>query len=382
MKRRTFISALCGCVAAGCGWKRASAALDEATLRAETTTAKDGATQVAEWKRFEFSEKKMGVPARIVMYAPDAATANAAATAVWKRFDELNAALSDYDSESEIVRVCRESGNLGAPVAISADLRRTLEESRRFCVLTDGAFDATVGPVVKLWRRSLYFEGRPPEKILEAAKKTVGLDGWKLTDAGVETAPGVRFDVGGIAKGFALDEALETLRTFGIESALVDAGGDLRLGAAPPGKDGWTIGIAGLVKNGEPAFYRKLANVGVASSGDANRFFEIDGVRYSHIIDPRTGEPLTRRCVATVVADDATAADALASAVCVLGLDETPKLLERLKNVGAEKAGTPERFKTLEAVLYRVKNDAEPPFTAEKIDVFATPEFRDALSTR
>ncbi|MBQ2790709.1 MAG: FAD:protein FMN transferase, partial [Thermoguttaceae bacterium] len=171
------------------------------------------------------------------------------------------------------------------------------------------------------------------------------------------------------------DEALETLRTFGIESALVDAGGDLRLGVAPPGKDGWTIGIAGLVKDGESAFYKTLSNVGVASSGDANRFLEIDGVRYSHIIDPRTGEPLTRRCVATVVAADATAADALASAVCVLGLEETPKLFERLKQVDAKEAGAPQRFEKLETILYRVQKDAEPPFEPEEIDVFATPEF-------
>ena len=375
MKRRTFISALCGGFALSVGWKRSSA-----TNAGKT---EDGvAAGTSNWQRFEAAEKKMGVPTRIIMYAPDAETANAAATAVWKRFDELNAALSDYDSESEIVRVCRESGKNGAPVAISDDLRRTLEESRRFCVLTDGAFDATVGPVVKLWRRSRYFNERPPEKILEAAKKTVGLGGWNLTEAGVETAPGVRFDVGGIAKGFALDEALETLRTLGIESALVDAGGDLRLGAAPPGKDGWTIGIAGLVKDGESAFYQTLANVGVASSGDANRFLEIDGVRYSHIIDPRTGEPLTRRCVATVVAADATAADALASAVCVLGLDETPKLLERLKRADAKATGAEGRLEKIETLLYRVKNDAEPPITAEKIDVFATPGFADALKTR
>jgi thiamine biosynthesis lipoprotein len=367
------MSALCG-VAVGVGWDCSRFAFGGTPSQTETT-------QIADWKRFEFAEQKMGVPTRILMYALDSETANAAAAAVWKRFDELNAALSDYDSESEIVRVCRESGKIGAPVAISADLRRTLEESRRFCVLTGGAFDATVGPVVKLWRRSRYFNERPPEKILEAAKKTVGLDGWKLTDAGVETAPNVRFDVGGIAKGFALDEALKTLQTFGIESALVDAGGDLRLGAAPPGKDGWTIGVAGLVKDGEPAFYRTFANVGIASSGDANRFLEIDGVRYSHIIDPRTGEPLTRRCVATVVAADATAADALASAACVLGIDETPALFERLKQVGAEESGAPGRFETLETILYRVKSDAEPPFTAEKIDVFATPGFAEVVAT-
>lgn len=373
MKRRTFLEALCAVAA--------TRSLVWGSDDGDGRESSKPATNAVEPTRFEFAEQKMGVPTRIVFYANDEDTARRAADAVWRRFDELNAALSDYDSESEIVRVCRESGKSGEPVAIGADLRRTLEESRRFCVLTGGAFDATVGPVVKLWRRSRYFNERPPEKYLEAAKKTVGLDGWKLTEAGVETAPGVRFDVGGIAKGLALDEALATLKTFGIEAALIDAGGDLRLGDAPPGKDGWTIGIAGLEKDGAAAFYRTLANVGVASSGDANRFLEIDGVRYSHIIDPRTGEPLTRRCVATVVAPNATAADALASAVCVLGLEETPALVERLKKDGidGEKTGA---FEPLETILYRVKKDAEPPFSADEIDVFATPGFVDGEKTR
>lgn len=355
------------------------------------TFAADGEMEATpDAKRFEFSAQKMGVPTRIVLYAPDAETAEKGAEAVWRRFDELNAALSDYDPESEIIQVCRKSAETNDFVEISADLRRSLEESRRYCRLTGGAFDATVGPIVKLWRRSRSFKELPPASVLVPAKKRVGLGVWTLDERGVKADSGVRFDVGGIAKGFALDEALKALQALGIESALIDSGGDLRLGAAPPGKDGWTIGIASLDKNGEPAFYKTLANVGVASSGDANRFVEIDGVRYSHIIDPRTGEPLTRRAVVSVIAPTATAADALASAVCVLGGKESLKLFEKLRKTpdfltvseaeltsgGAESPTELADNLPLEFLSLQVKDGVEPPYSLENVDVFSTSGLR------
>ncbi|MCF0234711.1 MAG: FAD:protein FMN transferase [Thermoguttaceae bacterium] len=319
-----------------------------------------------ELSRFEFSAQKMGVPTRVVLYAADEETAQVAAAAVWKRFDELNETLSDYVQTSEIVQVCRKSEESGDFVAISVDLRAALVESRRYCELTDGAFDATVGPIVKLWRRSRYFNELPPPSVLEPAKTKVGLDVWELTNAGVKTKPGVRFDVGGIAKGIALDEALKAVQAQGIESALIDSGGDLRLGAAPPGKDGWSVGVASIGEKSAPAFYRNFANVGIASSGDANRYVEIDGVRYSHIVDPRTGEPLTRRCAATVVAPTATAADALASAVCVIGGEEALKLVKKL--AAAQKNA---EFSPMEFILMQV-DDSPNAEEGEKVATFWT----------
>ena len=195
----------------------------------------------------------MGVPVRVILYAADEEQALAASNAVWKRFDELNATLSDYDPESEIIQSCRKSAESGGFVEVSPDLRLALEESRKFCEWTGGAFDATVSPIVKLWRRSRYFHSRPPESALLSAKKLVGLDVWTIDERGVKTEPNVRFDVGGIAKGIALDEALKAAQNLGVKSVLVDASGDLRLGAAPPGKKGWKIGVASL--NSEPACY-------------------------------------------------------------------------------------------------------------------------------
>ena len=325
-----------------------------------------------ELERYEFQEQKMGVPASLILYAPDEEKAKEAAAAVWKKFDELNAILSDWDSESEIIQVCRRSEETDGFVPISDDLRRALEESKKYCELTGGAFDATVGPIVKLWRRSRYFHELPPESALATAKKKVGLDAWELDERGVRVKKNVRFDVGGIAKGIVMDEALEVLRDFGITSALINASGDLRIGDPPPGKKGWIVGIASI--GDEPACYRELANVGVASSGDANRYVEINGVRYSHIIDPRSCEPLTRRCVAAVVAPTATTADALASALCVLGVEEAPAAFEKIR---CEGIGDGKELTPFEYVLFVVKDGAEPPYDKDKVEVYATPMFRD-----
>lgn len=320
-------------------------------------------------KRYEFSEEKMGVPTRLLFYAFSDEKATVAAQAVWERFDELNSILSDWDPESEIIQACRAIESSGERVAVSDDLRRALLESRKYCELTRGAFDSTVSPIVKLWRRSRYFHERPPAKMLDAAKERVGLNVWNLDDDGLWAEKGVRFDVGGVAKGIVLDEALRILNDHEITSALIDASGDLRIGDPPPDKDGWIVGVSSL--GDEPAFYCELSNVGVATSGDANRYVEIDGVRYSHIIDPRTGEPLTSRCVATVLAPTATTADALASALCVLGPREAPEAFDEIRRQGVGNG----ELSPFDYILIEV---ADNPSEGEPdVETLASPRFRE-----
>ncbi len=333
--------------------------------------------QEQELQRYEFTTEKMGVPTRLIMYAADEKTAERASDVVWRRFDELNGVLSDYDPESEIIQVCRRAGESREPATISDDLRKALEESRRYCEITDGAFDITVSPIVKLWRRSRFFHKRPPEDLLVSAKANVGLDVWSLDDRGVVVKEGARFDVGGIAKGIALDDALEALKKMGITSALIDASGDLRMGDAPPGKKGWKVGVASL--NDEPTCYCELSNAGICSSGDANRYLEIDGVRYSHIIDPRTGEPLTRRCASAVLAPTATMADALASALCVLGADDFLRVVERVKKEALAKKA--DAF-FLEYMLLQAKDKSDAPYADEEITVSASAFFQEKLNEK
>jgi thiamine biosynthesis lipoprotein len=147
--------------------------------------------------------------------------------------------------------------------------------------------------------------------------------------------PAMRLDLGAVAKGYATDRALQQLRDLGIRHALVNAGGDMSLGRAPPGSRGWRIGVAPLEAGEEPSRILLLERCGVATSGDAWQYVEINGRRYSHILDPRTGLGLTTRSSVTVVAADGMMADSLASAVSVLGRDKGLALIESTPGASA-----------------------------------------------
>lgn len=288
-------------------------------------------------QRFEFSEPHMGAPFSMVLYASDEQAANRAVAAAYSRIRQLDQTLSDFDSDSELRRVCRTAGT-GQPVRLSSDLWQMLAQSQRLAEMSEGAFDVTVGPVVKLWRRARRKQTMPDADRLHAALASVGyhfvqLDPVEKTCLLKEL--GMRLDLGGIAKGFAADEALAVLQENGCPTALVNAGGDIVLGDPPPGRAGWKIGIAPLEPDSPPSRFLLLERCAVATSGDAWQFVEIDGQRYSHIIDPRTGIGLRRRSSVTVVAGDGAMADGLASAVSVLGPEKGLEFLENFSGVEA-----------------------------------------------
>jgi len=181
----------------------------------------------------------------------------------------------------------------------------------------------TSGPIVRLWRQARKSGRMPTEQDLEAARRLAGWRGLAL-DASTRTArlttAGMKLDLGGIAKGYAGDCALAALRRAGIGSALCEAGGDIVAGDPPPGRPGWTIGIAG----GERELV--VANAAVSTSGDTEQFVVIGGTRYSHVVDPRTGLGLTSRVAATVLAPAGLIADGLATAASVLGPEAGARL--------------------------------------------------------
>ena len=142
-------------------------------------------------------------------------------------------------------------------------------------------------------------------------------------------APGMRLDFGGVAVGFAVDEALTVLKQHGLTRVLVNGSGDMALGEPPPGEAGWRIGVAPLEPNQPPSRFLRLAHCGVSTSGDAWQFVEIDKQRYSHIVDPKTGLGLTTRSSVTIIAPTGMAADGLATAVSVLGVEQGLALVER-----------------------------------------------------
>ena len=299
-------------------------------------------------QRYEFLQIEMGVPFRIVLYADNDALANKAAAAAYARIKRLNAALSDYDPDSELMRLCRSSGP-GKPVKVSPELQQVLRQAAELSNATDGAFDVTVGPLVRLWRIARRRKKLPETHVIDAARKLVGYRNMRLDPkAGtVELlVSGMRLDLGGIAKGFAGDEALKVLKKHGITRALIDGSGDVVVGDPPPGRDGWMIEVFALKRRGIRAStqsvnnrsaprYISLANAAVATSGDAFQFVNIGGKRYSHIIDPKTGLGLTTSSSVTVIAPSGMKADSLASAVSVLGPDRGLKLIDQIQCTAA-----------------------------------------------
>ncbi len=267
------------------------------------------------------SEVHMGSSFTISLHAADRQQAESAFKAAFARIGELDDALSDFDSKSELSRLSAASGD-GQWRLASPDLWKVLRASVAWSRRTNGAFDVTVGPLTKLWRRARRQQRLPPRRRAQEALAAVGYQSIEFDSqqqAVRLTKPNMRLDLGGIAKGYAADAALAALRAKGISRALVNAGGDIVAGDPPPGRPGWRIGVVLLEQNAEPSRVLLLENGAIATSGDAWQFVEIDNMRYSHLINPRTGLGLTERIAVTVVAPDCTTADALASSVSVLG---------------------------------------------------------------
>jgi thiamine biosynthesis lipoprotein len=288
--------------------------------------------------RYTYSQVQMGMTFELTLYSADEAAANRAAKAAFQRIDELNAILSDYDSQSELSRLSDAAGS-GQTVKLSEPLWFVLARAQELAQRSDGAFDVTVGPLVKLWRRARRQKELPDPQRLEAARAAVGFRYLQL-DAKQRTAtlaqPDMRLDLGGIAAGYAVDQALAVLREHGITRAMVNASGDIGVSDPPPGAAGWKIGIAPLEKpDGAPSRYLTLANAAVTTSGDAFQFVQIGDQRYSHLVDPKTGMGLTDRMSVTVVARDCITADSYATAVCVLGSQRGMKLIEETPGAAA-----------------------------------------------
>lgn len=301
-------------------------------------------------QRREFVAPHMGTLWRLVFFEDDEAKAKTARDAAWARLEELNARLSDYRDDSELSRLSRER-RLERP---SADLRRLLVASRRIAEETDGAFDITVGPVVKLWREARRTKRLPDRAALAEAVARVD---WRAVvvheDFAEITKPGVSLDLGSIAKGYAQDEVLTLLREqHGLGAALIDAGGGVVVSGPPPDAPGWQAGLASLpisaatAAEDEPAEADApptvwLAHASVSTAGDANQHVEIDGRRYSHIVDPKTGLGLTRPIQASVIASSGLWSDGYDTAFCVMGEDRTRAFFQQRRATSPDATAAP-----------------------------------------
>jgi thiamine biosynthesis lipoprotein len=293
--------------------------------------------QPAALEMFEAVEPHMGTLMRITLYSRDASQAGSAFRAAFARISALHAALTDYLPESELNQLTLNA--VRQPVKVSEDLLAVLLKAEQLSRETDGAFDITVGAVTHLWRAARKSHTVPSQDQIQAAVAHTGfrkihID--KISHTVQLDEAGMQLDLGGIAKGYAADQALSELAKRGVDSALVAASGDLTFSGAPPGKPGWRIEVDPTGQVSGP-FVRALllTHAAVSTSGDREQHLDSLGTRYSHIVDPHSGFGLMSGMAVTVVAGAGIDADATATAVEVLGIEAGLAFVERQPRLAA-----------------------------------------------
>ncbi len=303
-------------------WQSVRCAIGLTLVLASSSGCTAPHTQGVSLSRFEREEPCMGTLFRIVAYASEARQAEAALAAAFDAVREVERWASDWDPDSEVRRVAALAETLPPqhPVPVSAALAEHTAFALAIAERTGGAFDPTLGTLTRLWRRSARLGELPSPERLAEARARAGYAALAVDSAGALrfAVPGLRLDFGGSAKGEALDRALAALAVHGLERALVDGGGDLRAGAPPPGAAAWRVAVRPFGPAGR-VLALDLVHGALATSGDFERAFELDGVTYGHVLDPATGLGLSARRAASVLAPDGRTADALATAVLVAG---------------------------------------------------------------
>ena len=265
---------------------------------------------------------------------------NSAIEQAFQEIRKIEAAANNFEPSSEISRL-----NKDGEIKAGADLLAMVRESLKYYRLSRGAFDITVGPLARLWKEMIKQadEGLkeieiPSAQEISATLALIGSDKIILDEPRSVikfSRPGVEIDLGGIAKGYAVDKAVMRLKELGITSAMVNAGGNIYcLGKKHSRK--WRIGIQHPRKPQEILFYLELENQAVATSGDYQQYFSSKGRRYSHIIDPKSGYPVDNGVIsATIIALDGASSDGLSTSVFVLGKEKGQELVKSLKGVEA-----------------------------------------------
>ncbi|MEO5800655.1 MAG: FAD:protein FMN transferase [Gemmatimonadales bacterium] len=281
---------------------------------------------IAQGPRQEYRQLHLGVEVRLVVATADRAGADAAARAAYAAIAELEQTFSDWRPTSEARRL---GAHHGEWVTVSEPLLQLTTRALAVARASHGAFDPTVGPLVAVWREARGSGVLPTESAIARARHAVG---WRRvhvdrTRGAIKLdAEGMRLDFGGIAKGYILDSARQVLQQHGFASVMLDAGGDIVLGDSPPGEAGWRVAVA--TARGDTTLV--LARVAVGTSGPGEQHLDVGGVRYSHVIDPRTGRALTSPTQATVIHPLGMMSDALSTMITVLGAEHGSRVAKGL----------------------------------------------------
>jgi len=285
----------------------------------------------------------MGTFSRVVVVARNEKAGRACIAAAFERQRRIESLMSYHRPDSELNNVNRCAAQ--KPVPVNPLTFEVLRKAVHFSELSDGAFDVTVGPLIDLWRVAGDANAPPSEAALAEARGRVGYDKLILNEKDLTVrfaAEGMRIDLGGIAKGYAIDKSAEAIRKGGALGGMVDIGGDIRcFGRPPEGQEHWRIGLQDPTQAtedltaGKPLLILQLSDAAVTTSGDYRRYTNVAGQKQSHIMDATTGRGANQLASVTIIAPDATTADALATAVTVLGPEKGLALVEKLDAVKA-----------------------------------------------
>lgn len=283
------------------------------------------------------SREAMGTQFQIIVCGDNERELERAANDALDEVQRLDRQMSAYRRDSELSFVNTHAAE--RPITVDPNLFRLLESAARIWEATEGAFDVTVGPLVDCWRTFRTLGRLPSQTDIERARALVGMSHVQL-DARRKTVsfdrPGVKIDLGGIAKGLAVDHAVEALCTWGVKSALVHAGWSTvyALNRAPDATE-WRVGIRHPCHLEQRIDVVSISDEALSTSGNYERSFHIGGVAYSHIIDPRTGWPARGILSASALSAAAVDSDALSTAFFIMGVEKTKKYCDTRPNVGA-----------------------------------------------
>ena len=291
----------------------------------------------AQQKRFSFSEPKMGSPFSVIFYTNDSTQASHLAKQCFKLVDSFVFIFSDYIDSSELSKLSLSAGRKDEAVPVSPAMFDILLKAKNAFDKSEGAFDITIGPLSKFWRKCRKAKQFPTDEAVQSAKKLTGFNKLTLDTINKKVTlsqTGMQLDLGGIAQGYIAQKVIDYLHSQQINQALVNASGDIVISGTPPGLKGWTVGV-NVPETTDELLPRTLMlqHKAITTSGDAYQFIEHHGKRYSHIIDPRSGYGVTYQRNVTVIANDGTTADWLATAGSVLSIKKAKKLAAQL---GAE----------------------------------------------
>lgn len=277
----------------------------------------------------------MGTEVHISAWTTDEAATVTAFDRAFDEFDRLDALMSTWKDGSDILRLNAAAGN--APVAVSAEVREVLHASQEVSEWTSGKFDVTFAALSGLWKFDHDIDGQVPDRSQIAPRlPLIDYRALQIDDrAGTAslTRAGMKVNLGGIGKGYAVDRAVTILRDAGLSDFMIQSGGDLFV-AGRRGDRPWRVGIQDPRGSPDTMFAAlELTDVALSTSGDYERFFIRDGRRYHHILDPDTGEPALRSRSVSIVAKTSTAADGLSTGVFILGGEEGMALIEKLPDV-------------------------------------------------